>query len=68
MSMSKVHFSIDAGGWAYHSRASARFRVDMLGAGVDASPVTELIATSGLTIANGIIVNEYLETDHKKRC
>jgi 3-phenylpropionate/trans-cinnamate dioxygenase ferredoxin reductase component len=37
---------------------------DMVVAGVGASPVTELFSTSGLAIANGIIVNEYLETNH----
>jgi NADPH-dependent 2,4-dienoyl-CoA reductase/sulfur reductase-like enzyme len=37
---------------------------DMVVAGVGASPVTELFATSGLAIENGITVNEYLETNH----
>jgi NADPH-dependent 2,4-dienoyl-CoA reductase/sulfur reductase-like enzyme len=36
---------------------------DMVVAGVGASPVTELFATSGLAIENGITVNEYLETN-----
>ena len=37
---------------------------DMVVAGVGASPATELFATSGLAIENGITVNEYLETNH----
>ena len=36
---------------------------DMVVAGVGASPVTELFAQSGLAVENGIVVNEYLETD-----
>jgi len=36
---------------------------DMVVAGVGASPVTELFAQSGISVENGIVVNEYLETD-----
>ena len=36
---------------------------DMVVAGVGATPVTELFAKSGLTLENGIVVNEYLETN-----
>lgn len=36
---------------------------DMVVAGVGAAPVTELFAKSGLAIDNGIVVNEYLETN-----
>jgi NADPH-dependent 2,4-dienoyl-CoA reductase/sulfur reductase-like enzyme len=36
---------------------------DMLVAGVGAAPVTELFAMTGLAIDNGIVVNEYLETN-----
>jgi NADPH-dependent 2,4-dienoyl-CoA reductase/sulfur reductase-like enzyme len=36
---------------------------DMVVAGVGASPVTELFAKSGLAVENGIVVNEYLETN-----
>jgi NADPH-dependent 2,4-dienoyl-CoA reductase/sulfur reductase-like enzyme len=35
---------------------------DMVVAGIGVSPVTEPIANSGMQIANGIVVNEYLET------
>jgi 3-phenylpropionate/trans-cinnamate dioxygenase ferredoxin reductase component len=37
---------------------------DMVVAGVGASAVTDLFAKSGLAIENGIVVNEYLETNH----
>lgn len=36
---------------------------DMVIAGVGAAPVIELFAKSGLALENGIIVNEYLETN-----
>ena len=36
---------------------------DMVVAGVGASPVTELFAKSGLAMENGLLVNEYLETN-----
>lgn len=36
---------------------------DMVVAGVGASPVTELFAKSGLAVENGLVVNEYLETN-----
>ena len=36
---------------------------DMVVAGVGAVPVTELFATTGLAVKNGIEVNEYLETN-----
>jgi len=36
---------------------------DMVVAGVGAAPVTELFASSGLGVENGITVNEYLETN-----
>lgn len=36
---------------------------DMVVAGVGAVPVIELFAKSGLTLENGIVVNEYLETN-----
>ena len=39
-------------------------RLDFAVAGVGAAPVTEFLASSGLTLGNGVIVNEYLETDH----
>lgn len=46
------------------SLASARtISCDMVVAGVGAAPVTELFAKSGLAIDNGIVVNEYLETN-----
>ena len=32
-------------------------------AGVGAAPVTEVSAKTGLEVANGIVVNEYLETN-----
>ncbi|MGH9692915.1 MAG: FAD-dependent oxidoreductase, partial [Bryobacteraceae bacterium] len=35
---------------------------DMVVAGIGVSPVTEPVANSGLQLANGIVVNEYLET------
>jgi NADPH-dependent 2,4-dienoyl-CoA reductase/sulfur reductase-like enzyme len=35
----------------------------MVVAGVGAAPVTELFASSGLALENGITVNEYLETN-----
>jgi NADPH-dependent 2,4-dienoyl-CoA reductase/sulfur reductase-like enzyme len=37
---------------------------DMVVAGVGATAVTELFAKSGLAIENGIVINEYLETNH----
>lgn len=36
---------------------------DMVVAGVGAAPVTELFAKSGLSIDNGMVVSEYLETN-----
>ena len=36
---------------------------DMVVAGVGAAPVTELFTKSGLKIDNGVVVNEYLETN-----
>ena len=36
---------------------------DMVVGGVGAIPVTEVVATSGLVVKNGIEVNEYLETN-----
>ena len=38
---------------------------DMIVGGVGASPVTQLFAKSGLAMENGIVVNEYLETDQR---
>ncbi len=35
----------------------------MVVAGVGAIPVTELFSTSGLEVKNGIVANEYLETN-----
>lgn len=37
---------------------------DMVVAGVGATPVTEVLGRTGLEIDNGIVVNEYLETNH----
>lgn len=37
---------------------------DMVVAGVGAAPVTDVLAKTGLEIDNGIVVNEYLETNH----
>ena len=39
-----------------------RIPCDMVVAGVGAAPVTDLFAKSGISIDNGIAVNEYLET------
>lgn len=39
-----------------------RISCDMVVAGVGAAPVTDLFAKSGISIDNGIAVNEYLET------
>ena len=36
---------------------------DMVVAGVGAIPVTELVSKSGLKVDNGVVVNEFLETD-----
>jgi 3-phenylpropionate/trans-cinnamate dioxygenase ferredoxin reductase component len=36
---------------------------DMVIAGVGAAPVTEILAKTGLEIENGVVVNEYLETN-----
>jgi len=36
---------------------------DMVVAGVGAIPVTELFSTSGLEVKNGVVTNEYLETN-----
>jgi NADPH-dependent 2,4-dienoyl-CoA reductase/sulfur reductase-like enzyme len=36
---------------------------DMVVAGVGVSPVTEPLANSGIELANGVVVNEYLETN-----
>lgn len=36
---------------------------DMVIAGVGAAPVTEVLAKTGLEIENGVVVNEYLETN-----
>lgn len=36
---------------------------DMLVAGIGVSPVTEPVANSGMQLADGILVNEYLETN-----
>lgn len=36
---------------------------DMVVAGVGASPVSELFTNSGLAVENGVVVNEYLETN-----
>ena len=40
-----------------------RVACDMVIAGVGATPITELFANTGLEIENGIVVNEYLETN-----
>ena len=46
------------------SLASGRkISCDMVVAGVGAAPVTELFAKTGLALENGILVNEYLETN-----
>jgi NADPH-dependent 2,4-dienoyl-CoA reductase/sulfur reductase-like enzyme len=55
--------SLQGGGRIDVSLSSGRkISCDMVVAGVGAAPVTELFANSGLAIANGIAVNEYLET------
>lgn len=36
---------------------------DLVVAGIGVTPATDLFATSGLTLDNGILVNEYLETN-----
>lgn len=41
-----------------------RIPCEMVVAGVGAAPVTDPFAKSGLSIDNGIVVNEYLETSH----
>lgn len=37
---------------------------DLVVAGIGVKPATEMLAHSGLEIADGIVVNEYLETSH----
>ena len=36
---------------------------DMVVAGIGAQPVTEFLASSGIELSNGVVVNEYLETN-----
>jgi NADPH-dependent 2,4-dienoyl-CoA reductase/sulfur reductase-like enzyme len=36
---------------------------DMVVAGIGVSPVTEMLADSGIEVADGVLVNEYLETN-----
>jgi NADPH-dependent 2,4-dienoyl-CoA reductase/sulfur reductase-like enzyme len=36
---------------------------DMVVAGIGARPVTEMLANSGIEVADGVLVNEYLETN-----
>jgi 3-phenylpropionate/trans-cinnamate dioxygenase ferredoxin reductase component len=40
----------------------ANLEADLVLAGIGVAPVTEVVATSGLKVENGIIVNEFLET------
>jgi len=37
---------------------------EMVIAGIGARPVTDVLANSGIDVADGVIVNEYLETSH----
>ncbi len=37
---------------------------EMVVAGIGVLPVTEMLTTSGIDLADGVIVNEYLETNH----
>jgi NADPH-dependent 2,4-dienoyl-CoA reductase/sulfur reductase-like enzyme len=37
---------------------------DLVVAGIGVEPVTDVVASSGLDISNGILVNEYLQTSH----
>lgn len=38
---------------------------DMVVAGIGVTPVTEPLVNSGIVIADGVVVNEYLETNHR---
>ena len=55
---------------AIESKSSVRLttgesmKFDLLVAGVGVEPVTDLVARAGLKIDNGIVVDEFLETDH----
>ena len=40
----------------------AKLEADLVLAGIGVAPVTEVVATSGFNVENGIIVNEFLET------
>ncbi len=40
-----------------------RFEADLVVAGIGATPVTEIAKEAGVRVENGIIVNEFLETD-----
>jgi NADPH-dependent 2,4-dienoyl-CoA reductase/sulfur reductase-like enzyme len=42
-----------------------RISCDLVVAGVGVTPVTELVKKSGLAVDNGIVVNQYLETNHR---
>lgn len=56
--------SLQGGDRLHVSFSSGRkISCDMVVAGVGASAVTELFAKSGLTVENGVVVNEYLETN-----
>ena len=45
-------------------KSGRKISCDLVVAGIGAAPVTEIAGKAGLTVENGIIVNEYLETDH----
>lgn len=48
---------------AVETSAGERFEADMVVAGIGVTPQTELFANTGLSVENGIRVNEYLETN-----
>lgn len=52
----------DGRGLAVATRRGDTIRADLVTAGVGVTPITDFLAGSGLTMDNGIVVNEYLET------
>jgi NADPH-dependent 2,4-dienoyl-CoA reductase/sulfur reductase-like enzyme len=44
--------------------SGGKISCDSVVAGIGATPASELFTNSGLSVDNGVVVNEYLETDH----
>ena len=61
---SLVALSRDGVKYITHTKAGARIESDLVIAGIGIVPAVELAKDTGLTVDNGIVLNEFLQTSH----